>query len=63
MLEKENVEYEIWLGRVEKALWGMAEMSLADFLKFDFLALYEVGSTPSQAADAALLSIEFSRFS
>ena len=60
--DEEDLEFAKWLEEVEQGLWGMAGMTLSDFPDFDFVALFEVGSTPSQASDAALLSIEFSRF-
>jgi hypothetical protein len=48
--------------QVDKAVWAMAGCSVYDLPDIDYYSLFAVGSTPQQAADAALLDAGFSRF-
>jgi hypothetical protein len=59
-LELES-KFDKWLKQVGEEIWAAAARSVSDLPDFDYYALFVVGSTPSQAADAVLLSIGFSR--
>ncbi len=57
-----EAKYADWLKQVGEAVWTMAACTVDDLPDFDYYSLFIVESTPSQAADAVLLSIGFSRF-